>query len=117
VAKRTRRDFLQRLASGSAAALLLPRSEPLRAWQTAPTSPWSSRIGLELYTVRDLMASDFEGTIAKVAAIGYSEIEPTSYNNMSPREFRAMLDRYKLTMASTHIQDDSSCRTSKTSSV
>jgi sugar phosphate isomerase/epimerase len=63
------------------------------------------------------MASDFEGTIAKVAAIGYSEIEPTSYNNMSPREFRAMLDRYKLTMASTHIQDDSSCGTSKTSLV
>jgi hypothetical protein len=63
------------------------------------------------------MASDFEGTIAKVAAIGYAEIEPTSYNNMSPREFRAMLDRYKLMMASTRIQDDSSCGTSKTSLV
>ena len=77
VVKRTRRDFLERLAAGSA-ALLASRSAPLSAWQTAPTSPWSSRIGLEVYTVRDLMASDFEGRIAKVVAIGYSEIEPTS---------------------------------------
>src|SRR2546425_9900178 len=33
------------------------------------------RIGLQLYTVRGLMKQDFEGTLAKVAAIGYSEVE------------------------------------------
>src|SRR4029453_18371982 len=38
----------------------------------------------------------------EVAAMGYTEVEPTSYNNMSPKDFRAMLDRYKLTMPSTH---------------
>ena len=66
--------------------------QPLAA-QTASASPWRSRIGLELYTVRDLLAADFEGTLAKVADIGYTEVEPTSYNNMAPKDFRAMLDR------------------------
>jgi hypothetical protein len=54
-------------------------------------SPWRSRIGLELYTVRNLLAADFEGTLAKVADIGFTEVEPTTYNNMSPTAFRALL--------------------------
>jgi hypothetical protein len=29
------------------------------------------RIGVQLYTVRDMMKTDFEGTLAKIAAIGY----------------------------------------------
>jgi sugar phosphate isomerase/epimerase len=49
------------------------------------------------------MAADFEGVLARVAAIGYKEIEPANgYNNMSPARFRAMLDRLGLTMPSTH---------------
>src|SRR5262245_34682487 len=96
----SRREFLQDLASGGAAALAATRIQPVLAEQAG--SPWRSRIGLELYTVRDLLTTDFEGTLAKVAGIGYTEVEPTSYNNMSPKDFRAMLDRYKLTMPSTH---------------
>jgi sugar phosphate isomerase/epimerase len=97
---RTRRQFVQEVTVGGAAALFASRM-PLAA-QTAPASQWRSRIGLELYTVRDLLATDYEGTLAKVAEMGYTEVEPTSYNNMSPKDFRAMLDKYKLTMPSTH---------------
>jgi sugar phosphate isomerase/epimerase len=100
---RTRREFLQNVTWGSAAAMGVSRLTPLAGSQEAPkASPWRSRIGLELYTVRDLLTSDYEGTLAKVAAMGYTEVEPTSYNNMPPKDFRAMLDRYKLTMPSTH---------------
>jgi sugar phosphate isomerase/epimerase len=98
----SRRQFLRNATAGGAAALLAARLEPLGAAPAAPASPWASSIGLELYTVRDLLASDFEGTLAKVAAMGYTEVEPTSYNNMSPKDFRAMLDRYRLTSPSTH---------------
>jgi sugar phosphate isomerase/epimerase len=101
MASRTRRRFVQELTMGGAAAMLAGRMPSLQA-QPSATSPWRSRIGLELYTVRDLLMTDYEGTLAKVAAIGYTEIEPTGYNNMSPNAFRAMLDRYKLTMPSTH---------------
>ena len=69
----------------------------------AQASPgWRNRIGLELYTVRDLLAKDFEGTLAKVAGIGYTEVEPTSYGGLDPKPFRALLDRYKLSAPSTH---------------
>ncbi len=119
---RTRREFLQQATAGGAAALLATRLRPLAASQAA-ASPWASRIGLELYTVRDRLAADFEGTLAQVAAIGYTEVEPTSYNSMSPKDFRALLDRCKLSMPSTHtpasirsicsrrIRADSSCGT------
>jgi len=97
----TRRAFIKDLAAGGAAAIAAARLGGLRA--AAQASGWKGRIGLELYTVRDQMAADFEGVLAKVAAIGYKEIEPANgYNNMPPARFRAMLDRLGLTMPSTH---------------
>ena len=98
----TRRQFLQQATLGSVAAMVTSGPEPLAARQTVDVAQWRSRIGLELYTVRDRLTVDYEGTLAKVAEIGYTEVEPTSYNNMPPKEFRAMLDRLKLTMPSTH---------------
>jgi hypothetical protein len=66
-------------------------------------SDWKNRIGLELYTVRDRMAADFESALAQVAAIGCREIElANGYNDMSPAAFQAMLDRLGLAMPSTH---------------
>jgi ribosomal protein L18E len=29
------------------------------------------RVGIEAYTIRDLLKQDFNGTLAKIAAIGY----------------------------------------------
>jgi sugar phosphate isomerase/epimerase len=72
----------------------------------APAGGWKNHIGLELYTVRDLLAKDFEGTIAKVAEIGYTEVEPVGYGNLDPKQFRALLGRYKLTAPSTHAGVD-----------
>ena len=90
-----RRTFLKQM-TGCGAALLLP------SLHAKPSSKWLKQPGLELYTVRDLLAKDFEGTIAKVAEIGYREVEPVGYSNLDPKQFRALLDRYKLTAPSTH---------------
>src|SRR6266478_8810678 len=60
------------------------------------------RIGLQLYTVRDAMKTDFEGTIAKVAGTGYKEVEfagilaakaDEGYFGRSPKDVRAILDK------------------------
>jgi sugar phosphate isomerase/epimerase len=64
------------------------------------------RVGLQLYTVRDLMKKDFEGTIAKVAQIGYKEVEFAGYFGKSPQEVRAILDSNKLTSPSEHVPYD-----------
>ena len=61
------------------------------------------KIGLQLYTVRDLMKQDFDGTIAKVAAAGYKEVEFAGYFDRSPKDVRAAVDRHGLTAPSAHI--------------
>jgi sugar phosphate isomerase/epimerase len=61
------------------------------------------RLGAQLYTVRDLMAKDFEGTLAKVAALGYREVEFAGYFNKTPQEVKAILARHRLSSPSTHI--------------
>ena len=51
-------------------------------------------LGLQLYSVREQLAKDYEGTLAKLAAMGYKEIEPASgYGGMDPKAFRAMLGK------------------------
>ncbi len=64
---------------------------------------WANRMGLELYTVRDQLEKDFEGTLAQVAAAGYKEVETTSYATLSPAQVRAVLDRVGLSAPSTHV--------------
>ena len=60
-------------------------------------------IGVQLYTVRDAMKSDFEGTVAKVAATGYKEVEFAGYFNKSPKDIRAILDKNGLAAPSCHV--------------
>ncbi|HEY1339082.1 MAG TPA: sugar phosphate isomerase/epimerase [Bryobacteraceae bacterium] len=88
-----RRDFLKGIAAAALATKV-----------GAAATDWKKQVGLELFTVRDLLGKDYEGTLAKVAEIGYKEIEPaTNYGNMEPKQFRAMLDRYGLSVPSTHV--------------
>ncbi len=61
------------------------------------------KIGVQLYTVRDQMKEDFAGTLAKVAKIGYREVEFAGYFNHSPQEVRKILDENGLAGPSAHI--------------
>ncbi len=94
-----RRGFLKQFAAYGGAFALAGQAAK------AAVPEWKKQIGLEMYTVRDLMGKDYEGTFAKVAEIGYKEVEPASngYGGMEPKQFRAMLDRYGLSMPSTHV--------------
>ncbi|HTP69002.1 MAG TPA: sugar phosphate isomerase/epimerase [Dongiaceae bacterium] len=64
------------------------------------------KVGVQLYTVRDDMKKDFAGTVAKVAAIGYKEVEFAGYFDHKPAEVRAMLDKDGLTAPSCHVSYD-----------
>jgi sugar phosphate isomerase/epimerase len=64
-------------------------------------------IGVELYTVRGLMGTDVPGTIAKIAAIGYKEVETAGYPALySPKDLRALFDANGLTAPACHIPYD-----------
>ena len=63
--------------------------------------------GLALYTVRDAMMKDARATLEKVAQAGYVNVESAGYNNgkfynLSPSDFKALLDEMKLTPISAH---------------
>lgn len=61
------------------------------------------RLGMQLYTVRDLMAKDFDGTLASIAAIGYKEVEFAGYFDKTPQQVRETLKKHGLTAPSAHI--------------
>ena len=94
-----RRAFI---ASTAAAALISRFS-----W--AATEHRIEKIGLELYTVRDAIKKDFEGTLAKVAKVGYKEVELAGYFehmsgwNPPPKEERRILDSHGLAAPATHV--------------
>ncbi len=97
----TRRDVVKALAA-IAAAGALPRTA--RAASTDPAARDSiERIGLQLYTVRGLMAKDMPGTLAAVAAFGYREVEFAGYFGRTPSEVNQLLRDNGLTAPSTHL--------------
>jgi len=71
--------------------------------------PWQSgnaklsRIGLEMYTVRREAAADLAGTLARVAKIGYKEVEFAGYHNHPATEVRDLLQQNGLTAPAAHI--------------
>lgn len=94
-----RRTFLK--TAGTAAAFALLPSRFL--WAAGPKV---NNIGVQLYTVRDLMKDDFEGTIAKVAQIGYKNVEFAGYFGRTADQVKAVLTKNGLKAPSTHVQYD-----------
>ncbi len=91
-----RREFVQTMAGAGLAIACTPSARTLHATRIG-------KVGLQLYTVRDQMKADFEGTLAHVAQIGYKEVEFAGYYDHSAADVRAILTRNGLTAPSTHV--------------
>jgi sugar phosphate isomerase/epimerase len=64
-------------------------------------------ISVQLYTVRDLTASDFAGTLKQIAKIGYTEVELAGYGNLkTAAEAKKALDDAGLTVSGAHAPID-----------
>jgi sugar phosphate isomerase/epimerase len=62
------------------------------------------RIGIQLYTVRDLVRQDLEGTLVALKEIGFAEVEFAGYPaGASAAQVRAMLARAGLDAPSGHF--------------
>jgi sugar phosphate isomerase/epimerase len=95
-----RRTFLETATTVTAATLFTSRLG------FAAGDHKIEKVGVQLYTVRDLMKEDFDGTIAKVAKIGYKEVEFAGYFGRTGAQVRAACDKNGLTAISTHVQYD-----------
>ena len=90
-----RRHFVGALAVG-AVPMLLPRDVLRLGRRVQP-------VGVQLYTVRDLMKADFEGTLAAVAKAGYREVEFASYFGRTPAQVKSALKATGLSAPSAHV--------------
>lgn len=61
-----------------------------------------SNVGLQLYTVRDAMGKDLDGTLAAVAAAGYHLVETAGLYGKPASELRAAFDQHGIRTVSGH---------------
>ena len=95
-----RRKFLETASTVTAATLLSSRL----GWAAGEHK--IEKIGVQLYTVRDLMKTDFDATLAKVAQIGYKEVEFAGYFGRTGEQVRAAVEKNGLLPVGTHVQYD-----------
>jgi len=97
----SRRRFMQALAATSAAAPLAA------ACQTMASGPFfqghSAPIGIQLYTLSDMLAANLDGAVSAVARIGYDTVEIPSYMGKTPAQLRALFDTHGVKCTAAHI--------------
>jgi len=89
-----RRAFVETLAAATLATRLAPFPIPVSR---------IPRVGLQLYTVRNLMKQDMAGTLAAVAKIGYQEVEFAGFFDKTPADIRVLLETNGLTAPAGHV--------------
>jgi sugar phosphate isomerase/epimerase len=71
--------------------------------RVATAKPFGLPIGLQPYTVREDLKKDCEGTLRKIAAIGYQEIELAEpFYGQKPEELRSLLKSLGLASPACH---------------
>jgi sugar phosphate isomerase/epimerase len=92
----SRRTFL-RTASASLGMAAL--------WKMTPhllANPLGLPIGLQLYSVRDLLPKDYEGTLRQIGALGYQEVEAAGFFGHTPAEVKRAMDNAGVHCVSAH---------------
>jgi sugar phosphate isomerase/epimerase len=95
----TRRTFLQTAAASLTGAALLRGTR-------ASAAPLGLPLGLQLYSVREQLAKDYEGTLKQVAGLGFKEVESAGYYNKTTQQVNAAMHAAGLNLVSAHYSYD-----------
>lgn len=95
-----RRRFIQNSALAAAGLLTMPAFLAEAKGKAKP-------VGLQLYSLRDVIGNDPKGVLKSVASWGYTEVETYGYNNgqlfgMSVADFKSYLDTLGVKVVSGH---------------
>ena len=94
----TRREFVRTTAVAAASGL----AGSLLKVSSINANPLNLPIGLQLYTVGKEMDADPSGTLKKVAAIGYKQVELSPIGKTPAKDLKKILDDNGLTNPSGH---------------
>jgi sugar phosphate isomerase/epimerase len=92
----SRRAFLKTASASAACAAL---------WHNIPSlmaNPFGLPLGLQLYSVRDILPKDYEGTLKQLSAIGYREVEAAGFFDHTPSQVKQAMDHAGLSCVSAH---------------
>ncbi|MGA2923037.1 MAG: sugar phosphate isomerase/epimerase [Candidatus Sulfotelmatobacter sp.] len=92
----SRRTFLKTASASAACAAL---------WNSAPqplANALGLPLGLQLYSVRDVLPKDYDGTLHQLAALGYREVEAAGFFGHPPAEVKQAMDGAGLRCVSAH---------------
>ncbi len=90
----SRRQLIGYGAAMSAACVL--------AGRRAFANPLGLPVGLQLYSVREMLEKDYLGTLKQLAALGYVEVESAGYFNLSPAQVKDAMKAAGLRLVSSH---------------
>jgi len=101
----TRRKFIRQSGTFALASLLITRVGNNSLFSAGKAIPPA---GLQLYTLGDLMTNDTKGTLQKLAAIGYKEVESAgsqkgNFYGYTPKDFAAIVKDAGLHWRSAHV--------------
>lgn len=96
-----RRTFIKTTTAALMAAMVIPN----KMWAKKE----NKEIGIQLYTLREMLKENFEETLEIVSSIGYSTIEAAGYSDRKfygyyPREYKTILEDFGLTPVSSHAK-------------
>ena len=99
----SRRNFLKQTSSASLAGLMFSKIPGPVSTDAVMPAP-----GLQLFTFFNIIDDNVKGTLQKIAAIGYKNIESAfskkgGYYGMKPKEFASMLGDLGLSWKSHHV--------------
>ncbi|HWM65129.1 MAG TPA: sugar phosphate isomerase/epimerase family protein [Steroidobacteraceae bacterium] len=94
---------LSRRAFVSAAVGLAAGLVSVRHSEAAGAATYDFPVGLELYSLSKELLADFEGTLHRVAAMGYREVELPDLYGRTVEQMRHALDAAGLRCASGHV--------------
>lgn len=93
----SRRTFGKLTAGALGGAFALPQSGQAMSKLRKPTP-----VGLQLYTLRGIMADDFTGTLRRVAEMGYDAVEFAGFGGLAAGDLKELLDELGLKVAGSH---------------
>src|SRR5687767_7439548 len=94
-----RRPFVKSLLLGTAGVGIAP---------DLLATPQKKALGVQLWNIREYLKKDLTGSLAKLAKLGYSQLEVFGYDGTywgkTPKEFNKICNDLGLTIISAHFE-------------